>query len=66
LDQGCPNPSLGYPWVGFHPFSPRIGRSNTNFLLGFTVSLLIQKSAATNYVAVDSEIDSENYTAADS
>jgi hypothetical protein len=30
------------------------------------VSLLIQKSAATNYVAVDSEIDSENYATVDS
>ena len=33
--------SLG--WFLF-PFSPRVGRSNTNFLLSFTVSLPIQKS----------------------
>jgi hypothetical protein len=35
-------------------------------LLGFTVSLLIQKSASKNCVAVDSEIGNENYVAVNS
>ena len=49
LDQGCPYPPfrLSLGWFLF-PFSPRIGRTNTNFLLGFTMLLSIQKSAATN------------------
>ena len=56
LDQGCLHPpfELSLGWFLF-PFSPRIGRSNTNFLLGFTMSLSIRKSTATNYVTTDSE-----------
>jgi hypothetical protein len=36
-----------------------IGYSNTNFLLGFTVSLSIKKLATKNYVAADLEINNQ-------
>jgi hypothetical protein len=67
LDQGCPYPPFGLSlgWFLF-AFSPRIGRSNTKFLLGLIVSLSIKKSTTTNFVVVDSQFDSENYTTSDS
>ena len=52
-------------WFLFQ-FSLRIGQSNTNFLLGYTVSLLIQKWTAKNYVVADSKIDSQSCITANS
>ena len=61
LDVG-PRLSLSPFWVILGlvsiPILPQVRRSNTNFLLDFTVSLSIQKSAANNCVAADSEISS--------
>jgi hypothetical protein len=50
-------PSLFWVILGIFlfPFFPRIGWSNSNFFLGFTLSLPIQKSAIKT-IAADSEI----------